>query len=66
MDLARVEINVNVEGAYRVTQREFIQFISENRAETLTIAINQLTASWGTPDALVYNVGVTPPDPKDA
>ena len=30
--------------------------------ETLTKAINEATAELGTPDALVYNVGITEPD----
>lgn len=30
--------------------------------ETLTKAINEITAELGTPDALVYNVGITEPD----
>lgn len=30
--------------------------------ETLTKAINEVTAELGTPDALVYNVGITEPD----
>ncbi|WP_119318775.1 SDR family NAD(P)-dependent oxidoreductase [Companilactobacillus formosensis] len=30
--------------------------------ETLTEAINDVIKKWGTPDALVYNIGITTPD----
>jgi short-subunit dehydrogenase len=32
------------------------------KPETLTTAINAIREAWGTPDALVYNVGITVPD----
>jgi len=32
------------------------------KPETLTKAIGEVVSEWGTPDALVYNVGITVPD----